>query len=54
MTSFDGIWLDMNEVTSFCAENAGECPTDKLTSNVSDSVDWTAIFNPQAPNSKNL
>jgi len=38
----------MNEVTSFCKNNAGECPEDapKPTSANIDGSDWNAIFNP--------
>lgn len=28
LTSFDGIWLDLNEITSRCKNNEGECPVD--------------------------
>lgn len=61
-TGFDGIWLDMNEVTSFCADNAGECPDNapKPTENCPrfstfpDDDDWVPIFNPEAPMSLSL
>lgn len=55
-SEFDGIWLDMNEVTSFCKDNAGECPDDAPQPTIADpnQNDWTPIFNPEAPNSKTL
>jgi alpha-glucosidase (family GH31 glycosyl hydrolase) len=34
-TKFDGIWLDMNEVTSLCVD-AGECP-DNIPSNAEEA-----------------
>ena len=40
-TQFDGIWLDMNEVTSFCD---GECPDDNSTDMYQNQTDYP--FNP--------
>ena len=43
----------MNEVTSFCADNAGECP-DNAPKPTTEIGDWSELFNPEAPNSKSL